>query len=77
MAENEDDLLIGTTEWELEYNCVLFIKFFWLRLQRIQTFIQFLDLTEFVVNIDSNLLEDDQKAIRRSLLKVFSRLIIF
>ena len=78
MAENEDDLLAGRTSvltCRYQSSDVLnsYINILELDNQTSIVFI-FLDLTEFVANIDAAVLPEDQKAVRKSLLSVLIEL---
>ena len=77
MAENEDDLLAGRkSEITCRYqssDVFSYINVLELDNQTSIVFI-FLDLTEFVANIDAAVLPEDQKAVRKSLLSVLIEL---
>ena len=74
MAENEDDLLAGRKSVLTgQYQSIAALNNYLSALeQNNQIIIILLDLTEFVVNIDSTALQEDLKAARKSLLWVQS-----
>ena len=77
MAENEDDLLAGrksviTCRYQSSAvsSCINVLELD----NQISIVFIFLDLTEFVANIDAAVLPEDQKAVRKSLLSVLIEL---